>query len=70
MGEIIEGTLAAVAPGVFVAGSVVIIAPGIDSVALAPGILEGTILPPERMDRGVTLCRVEEVVDVREHRHG
>jgi hypothetical protein len=39
---------------------------GINSniLALAPGTLEGTILPPQRMDVGLTLVDVEELVDV------
>ena len=68
--EIVEGALTAVAPVPFASGSIVIIAPWIDSVALAPGTLEGTIFPSQRMDVGLTLFGVEEVVDVREHRHG
>ncbi len=68
-GEVVEGALTAVVPGAFASGPVVIIASGIDSVALAPRTLEGTIFQSQRVDGGVTVFRVEEVVDVREHRH-
>jgi hypothetical protein len=70
MGEVVEGALAAVAPVAFAPRSIVVIAPWIHVVTLAPGTLQGTIFPPERMDVGVTLLDVEELVDVREHRHG
>jgi hypothetical protein len=39
-------------------------------VALAPGTLQRAIFPPQRMDVGLTLFDVEELVDIREHRHG
>jgi hypothetical protein len=51
-------------------GSVGIIPPRIDVLTLTPGTLECTIFPPQRMDVDVTLIDVEEVVDIREHRHG
>jgi len=70
VGEIVEGALTAVAPVEFASGSVVIIALWIDSLALAPGTLEGTIFPSQRMDVGLTLFAVEELVDVRKHWHG
>jgi hypothetical protein len=70
VGEVIEGALAAIAPGAFASRAVVIGTPRIDVLALAPGTLEGTIFPPQRMDVGVTLIDIEEVVDIREHRHG
>jgi hypothetical protein len=38
-------------------------------VALAPGTLERTIVPPQRMDVRLALFGVEEVVQMREHRH-
>ena len=68
--EVVEGALAAIAPVTFTPRAVVICAPGIDVVALAPGTLQRAIFPPERMDVGLTLVDVEEFVDVREHRHG
>ena len=39
-------------------------------VHIALETLEGPIFPPQRMDVGVTLIDVEEVVGLREHRHG
>jgi hypothetical protein len=68
--EVVEGPLAAVTPGAFAARAVVVRAPRIHGLALAPGTLHGPIFPPQRMDGGVTLIDVEEVVDLREHRHG
>ena len=70
VGEIIEGTLAAVAPVAFAAGAIVVRPPRIDVLALAPGTLEGAIFPAQRVEVGVALSDVEEVVDVREHGHG
>src|SRR2546429_4101322 len=70
MGQIIEGTLAAVTPVAFASGSVVVRPPRIDVLALAPGTLEWTIFPSQRMDIDVAAIGVEELVDVREHRHG
>jgi hypothetical protein len=70
MGQVIEGALAAIAPVPFTSRAVMIDAPGIDVVALAPGTLQRALFPPERMDVGVTLVDVEELVDVREYRHG
>jgi len=70
IGEVIEGALAAVAPVAFTSGSVVISPPRIDILALAPGTLEGALYPPERVARGVAGSGVEELVDIREHRHG
>ena len=64
MGQIIEGPLAAVAPVAFAPGAVVVRAPGIDVVALAPGALERAFFPPQRMDVGLTLFGVEALVDV------
>jgi hypothetical protein len=64
IGEIVEGALATVTPVAFAAGSVVVIPPRIDIPALTAGTLEGTIFPPQRMDVGLTLVDVEELVDV------
>ena len=64
MGEVVEGTLAAVAPGALAAGAVVVIAPWIHVVALTAGALQWAIFPSQRMDVDVTLVGVEEVVDV------
>ena len=70
VGEIVEGALAAVTPVAFAAGAVVVRPPRIDVLALAPGTLQGTIFPPQRMDVGLTLVDIEELVDVREHWYG
>ena len=70
MGEVIEGALATVTPVPFTPGAIVILPPRIHIPALAPGTLEGTIFPPQRMDVGLTLVNVEELVDVCEYRHG
>ena len=64
MGEIVEGALTAVAPVALTPGAVVVRAPGIDVLALAPRTLQGAFFPPERMDVGVTLVGVEEVVEI------
>ena len=64
VGEVVEGTLAAVAPVALAPGAVVVRPPGIDILALAPGTLEWTLFPPERMDVGLTLFGIEELVDV------
>jgi hypothetical protein len=64
MGEVVEGPLAAVAPVALAARAVVVCPPGIDLLALAPRTLERTIFPPERVDVGVTVFGVEELVDI------
>jgi hypothetical protein len=67
--EIVEGALAAVAPGAFAPGSVVVIAPRIDVAALASRTLQRAIFPPERRNRGVAGIGVEELVEVCENRY-
>jgi hypothetical protein len=64
IGEVVEGAFAAVTPVALTPGSIVVVPPRIDLLALAPGTLEGTIFPSQRMDVGVTLVDVEEFVDV------
>ena len=64
IGEVIEGALATVTPVAFASRSVVVRAPRINVLALASGTLEGPIFPPQRMDVGLTLVGVEELVDV------
>ena len=54
MGEVVEGPLAAIAPVALAPRAVVVLPPGIDILALAPGILEWALLPPERMDISLT----------------
>jgi len=70
--EIIAGARAALrfTAGAFQARLGVVGAPGPDVVALTAGTLEGPIFPAQRMDVGVTRCGVEEVVEMRHHRHG
>jgi hypothetical protein len=68
--EVIEGALATFTPVAFTPGAIVVRPPRIDVLALAPGILEGAIFPAQRVDVGLALSDVEEVVDVREHGHG
>ena len=70
LGQIVAGALTAVAPIAFASRPVVVRAPRVDVVALAPGTLEGAIFPPQRMDVGLTLVDVEEWVDVCEYWHG
>jgi hypothetical protein len=70
IGEVVEGALAAFAPVAFAPRSVVVIAPRIDLVAVAPGTVQRAIFPPQGMDGGVTLFGAEELVDIGEHRHG
>ena len=69
MGQIIEGPLAAVAPVALAPRAVVVRAPRIDVVALAPRTLKGAFFPPERVDVGLTVFGAEELVDMGEHRH-
>src|SRR5438309_6556241 len=62
IGEVIEGALTAIAPVALAPGAVVVCAPRIDVVALAPETLQRAIFPPERMDVGLTLVDIEELV--------
>jgi hypothetical protein len=64
MGQIVEGALAAVAPVALAPRAVVVCPPGSDVLALAPGTLEWAFFPPERMDIGLTVFGVEELVDI------
>jgi hypothetical protein len=64
MGQIIEGTLAAVAPIALAPRAVVIGTPETDVLALASGTLERAFFPPERMDVGLAVFGIEELVDV------
>src|SRR5919202_305976 len=69
--EVIEGALATLffAAVALQARLGMVGAPGPDVVALTAGTLEGPIFPAQRMNVGVTLCGVEELVDVRDHWH-
>jgi hypothetical protein len=66
MSEIVEGALATLlfAAVAFQARLGVVGAPGPNVVALAPGTLEGTIFPPQRMDVRLALFEAEELVDI------
>jgi hypothetical protein len=69
LGKVVEGALAASAPVAFTPRSVVVLAPGIDLVTVAPGTLEGAILPPQGVDVRLPLLGAEELVDRGEKRH-
>ena len=64
--EVMEGARAGLlfTPRALQARLVVLCPPGTTMVALTSGTLEGTIVPPQRMDVGLTLVDVEEVVNV------
>jgi hypothetical protein len=64
VGEIVERALAAVAPVALASRPVVVIALGIDVLALAPGTLQRTVFPPQRMDICMARIGVEELVEV------
>ena len=64
IGEIIEGPLAAVAPVALASRAIVVCPPGIDVLALAPRTLQRAVFPSQRMDVGVTVFGVEELVDI------
>src|SRR5262245_19523940 len=70
LSEVVEGALAAMAPVAFAPGAVLVRAPASNVVALAPRTLQWTIFPPEYMDVCLALFGVEELVQMREHRHG
>jgi hypothetical protein len=50
MGEVVEGALAALAPGAFALGAVVVRAPASNVMALAPRTWQRTIFPPQYME--------------------
>jgi hypothetical protein len=68
--KVVERPLTALAPVAFAPGSILVHAPLANVVALAARTLQRTIFPPERMDVGLALFSVEELVQMREHRHG
>ena len=70
IGEVVEGALAAMAPVALASGSILIRAPAANVVALAARTLQWTVFPPERMDVGLALFGVEELVQMGEHWHG
>jgi hypothetical protein len=64
VGEIVERALAAVAPVAFASRPVMVITPGIDVLALAPGTLQRAVFLPQRMDISMAGIGVEELVEV------
>jgi len=69
-GEVVEGALAAMAPGALASGSILVRAPAANVVALAARTLQRPVFPPERMDVGLALFEAEELVQMGEYRHG
>ena len=69
IGEIVEGALAAVAPVAFASRPVMVHAPRVDIVALAPGTLQGAIFPAQGMDISLAGFDTEQLVDMRESQH-
>ena len=69
LGDVLAGTLAAVAPGACAPRSGVVTTPRSDVLALAPGPLQRTIVPPAWMALGVASVDVEEVVEIPEPWH-
>ena len=61
-GEVVEGALAAVTPVAFAARSILVRALAAHVVALAARTWQRTVFPPERMDGGLALFGVEELV--------
>src|SRR5262245_20632491 len=70
--EVIEGALAALllTAVALQARLGMVGAPRTNVVALTAGTLEGPIFPAQRMEGGLTRFGVEEVVEMRHHRHG
>ena len=70
--EVIEGALAVLLFTAVASQSrlVMVRTPRTDVVALTARTLEWAIFPPQRMDVGLTRCGVEELVEMRNHRHG
>jgi hypothetical protein len=69
MGEAVEGALAAMAPVAFTPGAVLVRAPVSNVVALASRALQRTIFPPQCIDVRLARFGIEELVQMREHRH-
>ena len=69
-GEVIEGPLAVTAAIALASGAVVVIVPGTDLVILTPRTLQRPLFPVQTMDIGVAGVDIEELVQIREHRHG
>jgi len=58
------------APVALASGAIVVRTPAANVVALAARTLQRPVFPPERMDVGLALVGVEEVVQMGEHWHG
>jgi len=69
-GEVVEGTLAAMAPVTLASGAVLVCTPLANVVTLTSRTLQRTILPPQRTDVRLALFGIKEVVQMREYRHG
>src|SRR5262249_1805729 len=69
-GEVVEGALATMAPVAFAPRAILVCTPLSNVVTLTSRTLQRTILPPQRTDIGLALFGVEEVVQMREYRHG
>src|SRR5262245_46639275 len=69
MRESVDGALAALTPGALTPGTIMVRPPGLHVVPLAPGTVEGTSFPPQRMEVGLALFEAEELVDIGKRRH-
>jgi hypothetical protein len=69
LGEVIKGAPTAVTLVALGPRPIVIRPPGANLEAVTSGTLERMLFPSECMDVGLTLVDVEELVNVREHRH-
>ena len=64
MGEIVDGTLLAIAPVALAPRAVGVRPPGIDGLALRPRTRTGAFFQPERREVGLTVFSVAELVDM------
>src|SRR4029450_1007571 len=62
--EVVEGALTAMAPVALAPVAILVGPPESNMVALAARTLQRTVLPPERMDIGLALFGVEELVQM------
>ena len=70
IGEVVEGPLTAMVPVPFAPRLILVCAPLSNVVALAARTLQRTIVPTQRTDIRLALFDGEEVVQMREYRHG
>ena len=68
--EVVASPLAPMASVVCAPRAVLVGAPLSNVVALAARTLQRTVFPPQRVDVGLALFSIEEVVHMREDRHG